>query len=130
MITLHDVLTDLSYGEFQHLKVGNFYPEQHDSEPDPRSYAQFTSHVNKGLTAIFSRFPLRFEEIDHLERRRFPAMRKGQFGPPRFGAGYVDGVTQAFVGDECNLIGVGTDRRSHLHGVVQAVVAWGGECVQ
>ena len=64
MITLNDVLTDLTYGEFQHLKVGNFHPQQHDSEPDPRAYAQLTRHVNKALTAIFTRFPLRWQEVD------------------------------------------------------------------
>jgi hypothetical protein len=64
MITLYDALQALTYGEFQHLKVGNFFPDQHDSEPDPRAYAQLCSHVNMGLTAMFSRFPLRFEEID------------------------------------------------------------------
>jgi hypothetical protein len=63
MITLQDVLNDLSYGEFQHIKIGNFHPDEHDAEPDPRAYAQLTSHVNKALTVIFTRFSLREQEV-------------------------------------------------------------------
>jgi len=64
MITLLDFLQDMSYGEFQHLSIGQFDPTSHDSEPDARSYAQFLSHLNKGLSALHGRFPLRFEEVD------------------------------------------------------------------
>lgn len=64
MITLYDILTDLTYGEFQHLKIGNLLTTEHESEPDTRAYAQFTSNLNKALTAIHTAFPLRFQEVD------------------------------------------------------------------
>jgi len=58
MITLHDILTDLTYGEFTHLNIGNFLSEEHESEPDPKSYARFASNINLGLKAIYSEFLL------------------------------------------------------------------------
>ena len=63
MITLHDILTDLTYGEFTHLNIGNFLSEEHESEPDPKSYARFASNINLGLTAIYSEFLLAAEEL-------------------------------------------------------------------
>jgi hypothetical protein len=63
MITLHDVLTNLSYGEFSQLKLGNFLPDNSDAQPDPKAYNQLASHLNLGLQAIYSRFPLMYKEI-------------------------------------------------------------------
>jgi len=63
MITLHDILTDLTYGEFAHLNLGRFRPEEQESEPDPKSYAQLSSWVNLGLKAIYSKFWLAKEEL-------------------------------------------------------------------
>lgn len=63
MITLHDVLTDLTYGEFAQLKLANFLSTEHESEPDPKSYAQLCSHINIALKAIYTRFPLAVDEV-------------------------------------------------------------------
>lgn len=63
MITLDDLLRDLSYGELAQLNIGNFIPEEHESEPDPRSYAQLSSWINLGLKAIYSEFWLASAEI-------------------------------------------------------------------
>ena len=64
MITLHDVLTDLTYGEFSQLNLGNFLPGEPESDPAPESYAQLSSWINKGLKAIYSTFWLASEEIE------------------------------------------------------------------
>jgi hypothetical protein len=64
MITLYDIMKDLTYGEFQHLNIGNLMPDTHQSEPDPRAYEQFVYQVNKALTAIHARFPLRWDEVE------------------------------------------------------------------
>lgn len=58
MITLDDILRDLTYGEFANLNLGQFLPEEHESEPDPASYAQLSSWINLGLKAIYSEFLL------------------------------------------------------------------------
>lgn len=63
MTTLHKILTDLTYGEFAQLKLGNFLPTEHESEPDPRAYAQLSSHINLALSAIYTRFPLAVDEV-------------------------------------------------------------------
>lgn len=64
MITLDDVLRDLTYGEFSQLNLGNFLPEEHENEPDPKAYAQLCSWINLGLKAIYSEFWLASEEIE------------------------------------------------------------------
>jgi len=63
MITLHDLLSNMTYGEFSQLSLGNFLPDEHENEPNPKSYKQLTSHVNLGLTALYSEFVLVLEEI-------------------------------------------------------------------
>lgn len=63
MITLHDLLTDMTYGEFAQLNMGNFLPNEHESEPDPKSYAQLSSHINLGLKALYSEFYLSAAEL-------------------------------------------------------------------
>ena len=63
MITLDDLLRDLTYGEFAQLNLGNFLPEEHENEPDPKSYAQLSSWFNLGLKLIYSEFLLASEEI-------------------------------------------------------------------
>jgi hypothetical protein len=62
-MTLLELLQDLSYGEFQQLKLGNLIPGEFESEPDPTSYSQFMSHVNLGLNSIYKRFFLSSKEI-------------------------------------------------------------------
>ncbi|RLC68216.1 MAG: hypothetical protein DRH97_03830, partial [Chloroflexi bacterium] len=61
--TLHTLFTNLTYGEFAQLEIGNFLPEENESEPDPKAYAQLSSHVNLGLAALYSEFFLASDEI-------------------------------------------------------------------
>ena len=63
MITLDTILRNLTYGEISQLSLGNFLPDEHESEPDPKSYAQLSSHINSGLHAIYSEFLLASEEL-------------------------------------------------------------------
>lgn len=63
MITLQDIFHDLSSGEFSNLQLGDFTVDDPASEPDPRSYPQLLRHLNLGLTALYSRFLLRSEEV-------------------------------------------------------------------
>lgn len=63
MITLDDLLRDLTYGELSQLSMGNFLPDEHESEPDPKSYAQLSSWLNLGLKAIYAEFWLASAEI-------------------------------------------------------------------
>lgn len=63
MITLYDLLTDMTYGEFAQLDMGNFIQAEHESEPDPKSYRQLTSHINVALHGLYSEFFLAAEEI-------------------------------------------------------------------
>lgn len=64
MITLQDLLEDLTYGEFSQLNIGNFIPGEHENEPDPSAYAQLCSWINRALRAIYSEFWLASEEIE------------------------------------------------------------------
>jgi hypothetical protein len=61
-MTLKDIFKDLSYGELQGLAIGNLIPDDNESEPDPKSYKQIMSHINRGLTKIYSRFLLSSKE--------------------------------------------------------------------
>ncbi len=63
MITLDDILRDLTYGEFANLNIGRFLPDEDESEPDPASYAQLCSWVNLGLKNIYSTFFLASDEL-------------------------------------------------------------------
>lgn len=63
MTTLYDVLHDLTYGELQNTAIGNLIPDDNESEPDPKSYAQIVSHINQALRKIYSRFFLSAKEI-------------------------------------------------------------------
>ena len=63
MITLDELLRDLSYGEFSLLNIGNFLPDEHESDPDPKSYAQLSSWFNIALGNIYSEFLLASEEL-------------------------------------------------------------------
>jgi len=63
MITLKDILTDLTYGEFSQLNLGRFLPDELESEPDPKSYAQLSSWINLGLKQLYSEFWLAKEEL-------------------------------------------------------------------
>lgn len=63
MTTLLDIFTDLTYGELQGTHLGNLIPEDNESEPDPKSYAQIMSHINLGLREIYKRFLLSSKEI-------------------------------------------------------------------
>lgn len=62
-ITLEQILRNMTYGEFSQLHLGNFLPGDHESEVDPKAYAQLISHVNTGLKAIYSRFLLSKQEL-------------------------------------------------------------------
>jgi hypothetical protein len=62
-MTLKDIFRDLSYGELQGLAIGNLIPDDNESEPDPKSYKQIMSHINRALTKIYSRFLLSSKEI-------------------------------------------------------------------
>jgi hypothetical protein len=59
---LHDLLTDLTYGELSNLELGNFIAGEPESEPDPTRYAQLISHINLGLKQLYKEFFLRSEE--------------------------------------------------------------------
>lgn len=61
-MTLKDIFKDLSYGELQGLAIGNLIPDDNESEPDPKSYKQIMSHINRALTKIYSRFLLSSKE--------------------------------------------------------------------
>jgi len=63
IITLEDFLKDLTYGEFSQLNLGNFLPEEFESEPDPKSYAQLSSHINLALKSLYSKFLLARGEL-------------------------------------------------------------------
>lgn len=62
-MTLLDLFKDLTYGELSQLSFGNMMPDDNESEPDPKAYAQLISHINRGLTALYSRFLLQAKEI-------------------------------------------------------------------
>jgi len=62
-MTLLDIFKDLSYGELQNTAIGNLMPDDNESQPDPRSYNQILSHLNRALTKIYSRFLLSAKEI-------------------------------------------------------------------
>jgi hypothetical protein len=62
MSTLQHIFEDLSHGEFSQLQLGSFDPDQYESEPDPRQYAQINSYLNSALRAIYSKFWLRSDE--------------------------------------------------------------------
>jgi hypothetical protein len=62
-MNLLDLLQDLTYGELASLKLGNFLSEEAESDPDPKSYAQLSSHINLGLKEIYKRFFLLSQEI-------------------------------------------------------------------
>jgi len=61
-MTLKDIFKDLSYGELQGLAIGNLIPDDNESEPDPKSYKQIMSHINRALTKLYSRFLLSSKE--------------------------------------------------------------------
>jgi len=63
MITLLDLMKDLSYGELAQFKIGGLKPGEFDSEPDPTRYEQLISAVNLGLKEIYKRFFLSSKEI-------------------------------------------------------------------
>lgn len=63
MTTLKDIFVDLSYGELQGTALGNLIAQDNESEPDPKSYAQLTSHVNAALRKLYTRFMLSAKEL-------------------------------------------------------------------
>lgn len=63
MTTLSDLLKDLTYGELKQLSVGNFLPDELDSNPDPKSWELLLSYINLGLKEIYKRFCLSAKEI-------------------------------------------------------------------
>lgn len=62
-MNLLDVFKDLSYGELRNASIGNLIPEDNESEPDPKDYAQILSHLNRGLDRLYGRFFLASQEI-------------------------------------------------------------------
>jgi hypothetical protein len=67
-MNLLELLQDLTYGELAALEMGKFIPGEPESQPDPTSYAQLTSHINLGLKEIYKRFFLLSREI-YIELR-------------------------------------------------------------
>jgi hypothetical protein len=63
MITLAEIFESLSHGEFSQLQLGSFNPNEFQSEPDPRQYAQINSYLNSALRAIYSKFWLATGEV-------------------------------------------------------------------
>jgi hypothetical protein len=63
MTTLRDIFQDLSYGELQGTALGNLIAADNESEPDPKSYKQLTSHVNAALRKLYTRFMLSAKEL-------------------------------------------------------------------
>jgi len=63
MITLEKIYSDLTYGEFTHLNIGAFMQEEHESEPDPKNWAQLISWISLGLTSLYTEFLLQGREI-------------------------------------------------------------------
>jgi hypothetical protein len=71
-MNLLDVFKALTYGELKSLSLGNFCAEDFESAPDPLHYAQIMSHLQLGLTELYTRFLLRTDEIfvqqyEHIE---------------------------------------------------------------
>ena len=71
-MNLKDVFTALTYGELKSLALGDFCAEDFESAPDPLHYAQIMSHIQLGLTELYTRFLLRVDEIfvqqyEHIE---------------------------------------------------------------
>lgn len=64
MITLQQVFDDLTYGYLSNTSVAEIEPDEFESEPDPRNYAQLTSYVNQGMLELYKRFFLSSKEID------------------------------------------------------------------
>jgi hypothetical protein len=104
-MTLLELLTDLSYGEFSQLKTGNLIPGEFESEPDPSAYAQFMSHVNLGLNALYKRFFLaskeiyiqQYEEIEeYILHSRFAESNTASAEPIKY---IQDSVTHPFEDD-------------------------------
>ena len=62
-MNLLDVFTALTYGELKTLSLGNFCPEDYESTPDPKDYAQIMSHITLALTELHKRFLLSTEEL-------------------------------------------------------------------
>lgn len=62
-MNLLDVFKDLSYGELRNNAIGNLIPDDNESEPDPKDYAQILSHLNRGLDRLYGRFFLASQEI-------------------------------------------------------------------
>jgi len=72
-MTLLDVFRDLTYGELQGLAIGNLIPDDNESSPDPKDYANVMSHINLGLKEIYKRLFLSSKEViiqqyDHIEK--------------------------------------------------------------
>jgi len=62
-MNLLNVFKDLSYGELRNNSIGNLIPDDNESEPDPKDYAQILSHLNRGLDRLYGRFFLASQEI-------------------------------------------------------------------
>lgn len=59
---LSEIFSDFVYNDLWNMQLSGFVPEDPESEPDPKKYAQLVSAVNSGLERLYVRFFLRSEE--------------------------------------------------------------------
>lgn len=59
MLTLQDIFEQLTYGELAQLSVGG----ADTGGIQVKDYPKVISHINMGLTALYTRFPLRIKEL-------------------------------------------------------------------
>lgn len=57
------IFKDLSYSELKQLDIGHFFPDEFESEPDPKVYAQLISLINRAMSELYKRFLLSAKEI-------------------------------------------------------------------
>jgi len=57
------IFKDLSYSELKQLEIGHFFPDEFESEPDPKVYAQLISFINRAMSELYKRFLLSAKEI-------------------------------------------------------------------
>jgi hypothetical protein len=104
-MTLLDIFKDLTYGELKGLAIGNLDPEDNESQPDPKVYTQIISHLNRGLTKIFTRFFLSSQEIyieqvesisEYFLDSRYAQSNTGSTEPTKY---IADSVAHPFLDD-------------------------------
>ena len=69
---LADIFEALTYGELSQLALGNLVADDAESEVDPKDYAKVMSHINMGMSKLYSTFFLSSREVivqlyDHIQ---------------------------------------------------------------